>query len=110
MRRHFLAVVLTICVSLASSCTREAPKEVPPKLEEQQKYKLERVGPANVVQLYADGFEQLKTQEKILVYYLSLAALAGRDIAIDQHHRSALEVRQLLSRSINTQQGLIQPS
>jgi dipeptidyl-peptidase-3 len=49
-----------------------------------------------VVQLYADGFEQLKTQEKILVYYLSLAALAGRDIAIDQHHRSALEVRQVL--------------
>src|SRR5882724_446079 len=96
MRRQFLAVGLAICVSLASSCAREVPKDVPHKLEEQRKYKLERAGPANVVQLYADGFEQLKTQEKILVYYLSLAALAGRDIAIDQHHRDALEVRQVL--------------
>jgi dipeptidyl-peptidase-3 len=48
-----------------------------------------------VVQLYTDGFEQLKAKEKILVYYLSLAARAGRDIAIDQHHRRALEVRRL---------------
>jgi dipeptidyl-peptidase-3 len=95
MRRHFLTVALAICVSLASSCTREVPKEVSHKLEEPRKYKLERVGPANAVQLYADGFEQLKPTERIFVYYLSLAALAGRDIAIDQHHRKALEVRQL---------------
>ena len=96
MNRHFVILALALCASLTSSCTRSTREEVAPKLEEQRKYKLERVGPANVVQLYADGFEQLKSTERILVYYLSLAAQAGRDIAIDQHHRRALEVRQLL--------------
>src|SRR5215813_2598433 len=96
MKRHFMTLALALCASLALFCTRSNREEVAPKLQEQRKYKLERVGPANIVQLYADGFEQLKPTEKILVYYLSLAAQAGRDIAIDQHHRKALEVRQLL--------------
>jgi dipeptidyl-peptidase-3 len=59
-------------------------------------YSLERVGPARVVQLYADGFERLTSREKIFCYYLSQAAIAGRDIALDQHHRDALEIRDLL--------------
>lgn len=66
------------------------------KVQEERKYKLERVGPAQVVQLYGDGFEQLSSKEKIFTYYLYLAAIAGRDIAIDQHHPNALEVRNLL--------------
>jgi dipeptidyl-peptidase-3 len=94
MKKHLITVALA--GSLISACAPTDRERVTPRVEEQRKYKLERAGPANVVQLYADGFEQLKTQEKILVYYLSLAALAGRDIAIDQHHRDALEVRQVL--------------
>jgi len=95
MTRYLIIAGFIVYGSLVSSCAREVPEEVPHKLEEPRKYKLERVGPADVVQLYADGFEQLKPKEKLLVYYLSLAAQAGRDIAIDQHHCKALEVRSL---------------
>lgn len=75
-------------------------------MEEQRIYKLERVGPAQVVQLYSDGFEQLTTKEKIFAYYLYLAGLAGRDIAIDQHHRNALEVRELFEQVYLYQSGV----
>ncbi|HUN65883.1 MAG TPA: peptidase M49 [Bacteroidota bacterium] len=57
---------------------------------------LERVGPARVVRLTADGFDRLTPKEKIFCYYLSQAAIAGRDIAVDQHHPDALELRDLL--------------
>ncbi len=69
-------------------------------------YSLERVGPARVVQLYVDGFDQLSTREKIFAYYLSQAALAARDIAIDQHHRFALEIRALLEETITHKEGI----
>ena len=65
------------------------------KMQQERKYTLERVGPARVVQFYADGFDELTSKEKIFSYYLYLAAIAGRDIAIDQHHPNALEVRNL---------------
>src|SRR5262245_34880771 len=58
----------------------------------QRKYLLERVDDAAVVQLYADGFEKLPLREKMLIWHLYQAALAGRDIYIDQKHRSALEM------------------
>ncbi|HLX12010.1 MAG TPA: peptidase M49, partial [Bacteroidota bacterium] len=58
-------------------------------------YSIERVGPARIVQLYADGFDQLTLKEKIFSYYLYQAAISGRDISIDQHHPDALAVRDL---------------
>ncbi|HEX2461699.1 MAG TPA: hypothetical protein VHJ58_16260, partial [Vicinamibacterales bacterium] len=59
----------------------------------ERKYLLERVDDAAVVQLYADGFSSLPVREKTLIWHLYQAALAGRDIYIDQKHRDALEMR-----------------
>jgi dipeptidyl-peptidase III len=49
-----------------------------------------------VVQLYADGFAGLSLRDKVLVWHLYLAALAGRDIYYDQRHALALEMRAVL--------------
>jgi dipeptidyl-peptidase III len=62
----------------------------------QRQYLLERVDDAAVVQLYADGFSALSLNEKILVWHLYLAALAGRDIYYDQRYAYSLEMRELL--------------
>jgi dipeptidyl-peptidase III len=59
-------------------------------------YLLERVDDAAVVQLYADGFEALPPEQRLLVWYLYQAALAGRDIYVDQRHRHGLEMRDFL--------------
>jgi dipeptidyl-peptidase-3 len=57
---------------------------------------LERVGPAVVVQLYADGFRDLSLDERRLTWHLYQAALAGRDIYYDQRYANALPLRDLL--------------
>jgi dipeptidyl-peptidase-3 len=72
----------------------------------ERKYLLERVDDASVVQLYADGFESLPLKEKTLIWHLSQAALAGRDIFIDQKHRSALEMRGILEQIVTHPQGV----
>ncbi len=62
----------------------------------QRPYLLEQIGDAAVVQLYADGFDELTLKEKTLVWHLYQAALAGRDIYYDQRHRFNLGIRALL--------------
>ncbi len=59
-------------------------------------YLLERVDDAAVVQLYADGFNELAPREKALIYHLSRAALAGRDIYYDQRYAAGLDMRRVV--------------
>ena len=69
-------------------------------------YLLERVDEAAVVQLYADGFDALPAREKILIYHLYQAALAGRDIYYDQRYAHNLEMRDLLEEILTHTDGV----
>lgn len=52
-----------------------------------------------------DGFEQLTTRQKKLIYYLSEAALAGRDILWDQNGKYNLRIRKTLEGIYTHYQG-----
>jgi len=69
-------------------------------------YLLERVDDAAVVQLYADGFAELPLRERILIYHLYLAALAGRDIYYDQRYAANLEMRDVLEEIVTHADGI----
>ncbi len=69
-------------------------------------YLLEQIDDAAVVQLYADGFESLERREKILVWHLYQAAIAGRDIYYDQRHRHNLAIRELLEAILTRSKGV----
>ena len=69
-------------------------------------YLLEQIDDAAVVQLYADGFENLTLQEKTLVWHLYQAAIAGRDIYYDQRHRHNLAIRHLLEQILTHAAGV----
>jgi dipeptidyl-peptidase-3 len=71
-----------------------------------RKYLLERVDDAAVVQLYADGFSSLPLKQKALIYHLYQAALAGRDIYIDQKHKDALEMRGVIEQIVAHPDGV----
>ena len=71
-----------------------------------RKYLLERVDDAAIVQLYADGFAALPLREKTLIYHLTQAAIAGRDIFFDQKHRDALAMRAAIERIVARPQGI----
>ncbi|MEQ1574741.1 MAG: peptidase M49 [Vicinamibacterales bacterium] len=108
MRINRLVIVLVVTVmgvSLAA-CSRPAPtsSQAPAATASvapaDRKYLLERVDDAAVAQLYADGFSSLPLKEKTLLWHLYQAALAGRDIYIDQKHRSSLEMRGILEQIV----------
>jgi dipeptidyl-peptidase-3 len=69
-------------------------------------YLLERVDDVAVVQLYADGFDDLPVDQKILVYHLYEAALAGRDIYYDQRYTHNLEMRDVLEEILTHADGI----
>ena len=105
MRAHtYLPIISSLILVSMIGCGKKESKEA--KMEEQRKYSLERVGPARVVQLYADGFDKLTSKEKIFCYYLYQAGIAGRDIAIDQHHPNALETRDLFEQVYTHSQNI----
>jgi len=59
-------------------------------------YLLERIDEAAIVQVYADGFRNLSLREKTLVWHLSRAAIAGRDIFYDQRYAHNIDMRDVL--------------
>ncbi|MEX2661404.1 MAG: hypothetical protein WD227_05710 [Vicinamibacterales bacterium] len=71
-----------------------------------RKYLLERVGEAAVAQIYADGFEELPLDQKILIWHLYRAALAGRDIYYDQRYAHNLELRDVLEEILTHADGI----
>lgn len=56
----------------------------------------DRFGDSAILRYRVPGFEALDVQKKKLLYYLSQAALAGRDIAYDQKYRYNLAIRRTL--------------
>jgi dipeptidyl-peptidase III len=96
-------------------CSTPAPAPAPtpgtqapqaPQAPADRKYLLERVEDAAVVQLYADGFSSLPLKQKTLIWHLYQAALAGRDIFIDQKHKDALEMREVIEQIVAFPQGV----
>jgi dipeptidyl-peptidase-3 len=69
-------------------------------------YRLEQIDEAAVVQLYADGFADLSLNEKVLVWHLYRAALAGRDIYYDQRYRHNLAMRDILEELVRHPAGI----
>ncbi|MCK9301319.1 MAG: dihydrofolate reductase, partial [Bacteroidales bacterium] len=59
-------------------------------------YKVDRFADVEIIRYQVPGFEDLSLRQKKLVYYLSEAALWGRDIIYDQNYRHNLLIRQCL--------------
>lgn len=59
-------------------------------------YVAEQFDDIRILRYQVPAFERLSLREKILVYYLSRAALAGRDILWDQNNKYNLEIRKVL--------------
>src|SRR5688572_5667450 len=94
----------------AAGCSSPAPSAPPPPATtgstEPKKYLLERVDDAAVVQLYADGFSSLPLKEKTLIWHLTQASIAGRDIFYDQRYRHNLEMREVLEAILSNPTGV----
>jgi len=93
-------IIYTFLVALLLvSCKTEDNNERV-KLENEFNHFVEQFADIKVLRYQVPGFEELTLKEKKLVYYLTQAGLAGRDIMWDQNYRYNLSVRKALE-SIN---------
>src|SRR5512138_3602631 len=60
------------------------------------KWQTEQFGDARILRYQVPGFDELSLKQKELIYYLSQAALCGRDIVYDQNSKYNLLVRKTL--------------
>jgi dipeptidyl-peptidase-3 len=110
LRRTNLPFLAVLLLALLGACRSESANaavalEARPADPDRQ-YLLERVGDVAVVQLYADGFEGLAPKEKLLVWHLYQAALAGRDIHWQQKSVHGLALRDLVEELLTHPDGI----
>ncbi|MDR1717554.1 MAG: dipeptidyl peptidase 3 [Prevotella sp.] len=60
------------------------------------KYEVDAFADLEILRYYVPGFNNLTLEQKELVYYLSMAAVEGRDILFDQNNRYNLAIRRTL--------------
>ena len=61
--------------------------------QEKFKFLTEQFGEAKILRYQVPGFDSLSLKQKKLIYFLSQAALCGRDITYDQHCKYNLLIR-----------------
>ena len=66
---------------------------------------IDRFADVQILSYEVPGFDELSLQEKKLAYFLSQAALAGRDIFYDQNYQHNLRIRKLLSAIVASYEG-----
>jgi len=107
--KKFIAV--SISLFLAACGQDQVPVEsveveaVEPAPTTENQVQVDRFADIQVLSYEVPGFDQLSLQEKKLVYYLSQAALSGRDIIYDQNYAHNLRIRKLLSAVVATYGG-----
>lgn len=90
-------IMMMISVAILASCKQKAKeenKETPKK--EEFKFLVEQFADLKIIRYQVPGFEELSLKQKELIYYLSEAALCGRDIIFDQNYKYNLLIRNTL--------------
>lgn len=108
-----LPVVATIAFSACKSGQSEMNEEtsvikkdtVMKPVNEEFEYAVEQFADLRILRYNVPGFEQLSLQQKELLYYLSEAALCGRDITWDQNYKYNLTIRKTLEAIVSSYKG-----
>ncbi len=77
------------------SCNEKKGDKIPVE-EKEFEYLVDQFADIKILRYQIPGFEELTLKEKKLVYYLTQAGLAGRDIMWDQNYRHNLKIRKAL--------------
>ncbi|MEZ5317330.1 MAG: hypothetical protein R2752_08030 [Vicinamibacterales bacterium] len=102
--RVLLASLLIVALA---ACSNQAPQGASTAAPtDDRPYLLERVDDAAVVQLYADGFDELPLKDRTLIWHLYQAAIAGRDIYYDQRYAHGLEMRDVFEAVLRHPNGV----
>ncbi|MCL1617350.1 dipeptidyl peptidase 3 [Bacteroides sp. ET71] len=91
MKKHLISAALAVALLSACGTASKAPAET-----EKFDYTVEQFADLQILRYRVPGFEELTLDQKKLVYYLTEAALQGRDILFDQNGKYNLVIRKML--------------
>lgn len=98
MKTNTLWILLSLIMML-TACNTEQPKASSTEESIENKdfqFLLEQFADLKIMRYQVPGFDDLSLKQKTLIYYLSQAALSGRDIIFDQNYRHNLVIRKTL--------------
>lgn len=89
---------MVLASAMALSCGKNKEKEADKTAEaiENFEFSVDQFADIEVLRYQIPGWEDLTLKEKELVYYLSQAGYAGRDMIWDQNYKHNLKIRQAL--------------
>ena len=90
-----LMITLSTVAAMLSACSGNAPKQEV-SASDDFTYQVEKFADLEILRYQVPGFEELSLQQRTLLYYLSQAALEGRDILFDQNCKYNLQIRRTL--------------
>jgi dipeptidyl-peptidase-3 len=81
---------------LIVACNEDVKEVIVEKAEVEFNFNVEQFADIKILRYQIPGWEDLTLKEQKLVYYLTEAGLAGRDIMWDQNYRHNLKIRRAL--------------
>ncbi|MFW6140157.1 MAG: dipeptidyl-peptidase 3 family protein [Acidobacteriota bacterium] len=99
MKQMLIYLFLGFIVFYNAGCQK------PAETEDDFKWQVDQFADLRILRYQVPGFEDLTRQQKELIYYLSEAALWGRDIVTDQNYKHNLTIRKTLDAIVQGFQG-----
>ncbi len=93
---RIFSTMLMISVTMTALSSPQSEKKIKGEGRENFKFLTEQFADSKILRYQVPGFEKLTLKQQTLVYYLSQAALCGRDITYDQNYKSNLLIRTTL--------------
>ena len=103
IKKLFILALAFIMVILAAGCQKDQPKTE--AIAEGFQWQIDKFADLKILRYQVPGFEELPLAQKELIYYLSEAALCGRDIIFDQNYKHNLIIRKTLDAIVEGYQG-----
>ena len=101
MNRKFSSISLFLVFTLLTNISCDMSS----KQKNNFKVQVDRFSDIEILRYKVPGFEDLSLKQKKFIYYLSEAALSGRDIIYDQNYKYNLTVRSTLNNIVQNFNG-----
>jgi len=103
IKTSFILVLAFLMVILVAGCKKaEEPAEA---AAQEFQWQIDQFADLRIMRYQVPGFSELPLDQKKLIYYLSEAALCGRDIITDQNYKHNLTIRKTLDAVVEGYKG-----
>ena len=103
IKTSFILLLVFLMVILIGGC-KKAEEPVEAAAQEFQ-WQIDKFADLKILRYQVPGFDELPLDQKKLIYYLSEAAICGRDIITDQNYKHNLTIRKTLDAIVEGYKG-----